>query len=398
MSSNSHASDGFRYRNAKGEADFAAFARILDRSFAIPSDGCRVLWNRLGADVRVLDDDREIAACLGWYAAGQWFGGRSIRCAGIAAVGVEPHRRGAGLATRIVADALRETAELGFPLATLYPSNLALYRRADFELSGARYELRTRCTNLARSKSPESVVPLEGGVLDPRVRALHARAAKLANGWMDRNVALWDRVREFKGDVREGFGVVRGDELAGYLFLARHKRRGLGFDIVVGDCAAVDGSAGHALLGFLASHGTTAVDVSLFVSPTDPIVGLLAELPDRHILRHPWMVRVLDVERAFAARGYAQLASGAVHLEVEDRILPRNCGRFVLSVSDGVGRVTRGGDGRVRVAARALGPWFTGHTSAESLAFAGLIDGPSTDLATMSALLAGSPPYMSDFF
>lgn len=398
MSSSSRASDDFRYRPAKGEADFSAFARILDRSFAIPADGCRVLWNRLGADVRVLEGDGEIAACLGWYAAGQWFGGRSIRCAGIAAVGVEPHRRGVGLASRIVADALRETAEQGFAIATLYPSNLALYRRADFELSGARYELRTRCTNLARSKSPESVVPLEDGARDPRVRALHAHAAKLANGWMDRNDALWDRVREFKGDVREAFGVVRGDELAGYVFIARHKRRGLGYDIVVGDCASIDGAAGQALVAFLASHGTTAVDVSLFVSPTDPIVGLLAELPDRHVLHHPWMVRVLDVERAFTSRGYSRVVRGEVHFEVDDRILPRNAGRFVLSVADGVGRVTRGGDGRVRVAARALGPWFAGHTSAESLAYAGLVDGPSSDLATMSALLAGSPSHMSDFF
>jgi len=398
MPSNSRASDGFRYRTANGEADFTVFARILERSFAIPTDGCRVLWNRLGADMRLLDDGREIAACLGWYAAGQWFGGRSIRCAGIAAVGVEPHRRGAGLATRIVADALRETAEQGFAIATLYPSNLALYWRADFELSGARYELRTRCAGLARNKSPESVIPLEKGVLDPRVRALHARAATLTNGWMDRSDALWDRVREFKGDVREGFGVVRGDELAGYVFLARHKRRGLGFDIVVGDCAAVDGAAGRALLAFLASHGTTAVDVSLFVPPSDPIIGLLQDLPDRHILHHPWMVRVLDVERAFAARGYAQVASGEVEFEVDDRILPRNAGRFVLSVTHGAGRVTRGGEGRVRIAARALGPWFAGHMSAESLAYAGLIEGPASDLATMSALFAGSPPHMSDFF
>jgi len=398
MSSSSRASDDFRYRRAKGEADFTAFARVLDRSFAIPADASRVLWKRLGADVRVLDDGHEVAACLGWYASGQWFGGRSIRCAGIAAVGVEPHRRGAGLATRIVADALRETAEQGFAIATLYPSNLALYRRADFELSGARYELRTRCTNLARGKSSESVVPLEQGVLDPRVRALHGRAAKLANGWMDRSDALWDRVREFKGDVREGFGVMRGDELAGYVFLARHKRRGLGFDIVVGDCAAVDGAAGRALVAFLASHGTTAVDVSLFVSPTDPIVGILAELPDRHVLHHPWMVRILHVERAFAARGYAHVVRGEVQFEVDDRILPENSGRFVLSVADGVGRVARGGDGRVRVAARALGPWFTGHSSAESLAYAGLIEGSPTDLATMSALLAGPPSHMSDFF
>lgn len=390
--------EGVRYRPAAGDADEAAFARILERSFAIPHEASRVLWRRLGADVRVLDDGGDVVACLGWYAAGQWFGGRSIPCAGVAAVGVEPHRRGAGLATRIVAEALREIADGGTPLAALYPSNLALYRGADFEIAGGRYELRTACAALPRAKDLESVVPLPSGVLDPRVRALHARVAAARNGWLGRNEALWDRVRDFRGDLREGFGVERGTELAAYVFLARRKRREWGFDLVCGDLVAEDGHAGRALLSFLAGHGTIAVDVVAYLPPWDPLLALLTAVPDHHAHHHPWMLRVLDVRAAFEARGFAPNVRGEIHVEVEDALLPRNAGRLVLTVEGGRARVVPGGSGSVRVRARALGPWYAGHSTAESLAFAGLLSGSAADLAAMTALTAGSPPAMADFF
>ncbi|MCY2961098.1 MAG: GNAT family N-acetyltransferase [Planctomycetota bacterium] len=390
--------DAIRYRRAAGEQDELAFVRILERSFAIPADAARVAWSRLGADVRVLEDAGLAVACLGWYAFGQWFGGRSIPCAGIAAVGVEPHRRGAGLATRIVADALRELAAAGTPLAALYPSNLALYRRADFEISGGRYELRAACAGLPRSKSLESVVPLPDGVRDPRVRRLYAQVAARNNGWIDRNEALWDRVRDFRGELREGFGVERAGELAGFVFLARRKRREWGFDLACGDFVATDGRAGRALLSFLSGHGTIAVEVHAFVAPWDPLVGLLDDVSERHVLHHPWMLRVLDVRAALAARGYPLEVRGEVHLDITDDLLPGNAGRHVLTVEGGRARMTNGGSGSVRVRARALGPWLSGFATAESLAFAGLIDGPAGELASLSAFVAGPPPSMPDFF
>ena len=85
-------------------------------------------------------------------------------------------------------------------------------------------------------------------------------------------------------------------------------------------------------------------------------------------------------------------------MEVEDALLPRNAGRFVLTVEGGRARVVPGGAGSVRVRARALGPWYAGHSTAESLAFAGLLSGSAADLAAMTALTAGSPPAMADFF
>jgi predicted acetyltransferase len=390
------------YRPAAGERDEAAFARILERSFAIPHEAGRVAWKRLGADVRVLSEADEPVACLGWYAFGQWFGGRSIPCAGIAAVGVEPHHRGSGLASRIVAESLRELAAANVPLAALYPSNIELYRRADFEIGGGRYELRTGCATLRRTEALERVVELPAGVNDPRVRRLYERVAATRNGWIDRNDAIWDRVRDFRGEIREGFGVERRvgneTELAAYVFVARRKRRQLGFDLVCGDLAAADGPAGRAILGFLGGHGTIAVDVQVYAAPWDPIVALLAEEPKHHALHFPWMLRVLDLDAALRARGFPRDVRGELHIDVEDGLIARNAGKRIVVVEDGVARVERGGSGHVRMHARALGPWFSGFATAEALAFAGHLGGPREDVATASALMSGIAPTTSDFF
>lgn len=386
------------YRRAEGDRDRSAFARLLDRCFAVPKGYADVAWARLGRDVRLLAEGQDVIACLAWYAVGQYFGGRSVPCAGIAAVGVEPHRRGERLATRIVADSLRELARDGVPLAALYPSNLPLYRGVGFEIAGGRYELRAACRALAREKVEERVVPLPQGVHDDRVRASYAAAARQREGWLDRNEAIWDRVRDFRGQTREAFGVERDGQLAGYVFLARVRRRALGYELVCGDLVASDASAGRALLGFLGAHGTIAMDLSVSLAPWDPLVALVTDMHAKHALQHPWMLRVLDLRAALEARGFSTAVRGELHLDVEDDLLPHHAGRCVVEVADGVARVREGGSGRVRVRARALGPWFSGHQTAEALAFAGLVDGPRADLALMSALTAGVAPSMPDFF
>jgi uncharacterized protein len=71
--------------------------------------------------------------------------------------------------------------------------------------------------------------------------------------------------------------------------------------------------------------------------------AVLDELPATEVRQVPWMARVVDVERAFAARGFAP------HLEIEavvavtDDVVPANSGRWHLRVSGGEGTASRVG-------------------------------------------------------
>jgi len=58
------------------------------------------------------------------------------------------------------------------------------------------------------------------------------------------------------------------------------------------------------------------------------------------------MLRITDLRRAVAERGFPPGLSAEVHLAVEDPLVPGNAGRWVLRVAGGRGLVAHGPCGR----------------------------------------------------
>jgi predicted acetyltransferase len=104
------------------------------------------------------------------------------------------------------------------------------------------------------------------------------------------------------------------------------------------------------------------------------------------------------VQRALEARGYPPGMRAELHLAVEDDVLARNAGSWIMRVEDGAATVTRGGSGRLRADVRALAALYTGHLPAETLALTGGISGRPADLAIATAVFAGGAPSMTDMF
>src|SRR5207237_6924934 len=135
------------------------------------------LWMQCigGDNLRILRDGDARVGGLGIYRFGQWFGGRSVPCAGIAGVGIAPELRGRGLATQMMRRALLDLAQDGPPLSCLYPATLELYRRAGYEVAGGRYEVRVPCSALPRLPRGARIEPIGivGGESDARARACY---------------------------------------------------------------------------------------------------------------------------------------------------------------------------------------------------------------------------------
>ena len=130
---------------------------------------------------------------------------------------------------------------------------------------------------------------------------------------------------------------------------------------------------------------------------------LLTTLPVLHdVTNHPWMLRVVDLPAAVAARGWpaaAYLNPCTVDLEVVDEHAPWHAGRHRLVVDSGKVMCEPGGSGTVRLTARALGPWFAGSADTSMLRRAGLLEADPAD-AQLLDLLTGAPrvPRMADSF
>jgi len=74
-------------------------------------------------------DGPRLVAMSGAHAFGQDFGGRRVPMAGLSSVAVAPHRRGEGLARRVITMCLADRRERGQAISSLYPATTGLYRR-----------------------------------------------------------------------------------------------------------------------------------------------------------------------------------------------------------------------------------------------------------------------------
>ena len=375
------------------EADFDAVVRTRTLAFG-PSDPPEriVVPGRLGLLAEV---DGQVAGVLGIGEYWQHFGGRPISMGGIGGVAVAPHARGRGVASGLLDAALRTMRERGQSLSVLYATVPALYRARGWERSGVYERIELPMDRLLLSpKGTRRLSTRRATEADlDDLHACYLAVASTVDGLLDRRAPRFTLADVLKLDVvtvaHDEDGVLRG-----YLTADREKDRLKVYDVI-----GVDLDAQLTLLRELTSWAGVLDLVSVRIA--DPsFSGLLTAQAMRHFPKvSEWLMRVVDLPAAVAARGWpnaAALRPSTVDLEVVDEHAPWHAGRQRLVVDGGEVRVEPGGTGAVRVQARALGPWFSGMQNTHALRRAGLLEGD----AGLLDLLVGAPgtPRLADFF
>ncbi|HMG25166.1 MAG TPA: sterol carrier protein domain-containing protein, partial [Kofleriaceae bacterium] len=172
------------------------------------------------------------------------------------------------------------------------------------------------------------------------------------------------------------------------------------YELAVRDLVAVTPRAGRRILRLLADHRSMADHAVVYAAPGEPVLQLLGEEPWRIADHQRWMVRVLDVPAALAARGWSACARGEIALDVRDDVIPDNQATFALAVDAGRAEVRRIAPGprAVAIDVRALAALYTGYLGAEELRARGGIEGDDGDLARLGSLFAGPAPWMAEIF
>lgn len=321
---------------------------------------------------------------------GQLFGGRSVPMGGLAGVAVEPWARGRGVAQALLDASLPEMREAGQVVSALYASVPPLYRSRGWEQAGV-LEDRTLAPSSFGAAGRAGAVELRPAGEDDLadLHGCYQAVARAQDGMLDRNGPSFTLAQVLDLDV---VTICPG---RGYLTASRHPDR-----LRVHDLVALDEEVGRALLHQLSSWGGLLDHIDIRVTDPQPLAILAAGGLAGEVRVRPWMLRVVDLPAAVAARGWpaaAVLRDAAVALDVVDPHAPWQAGRWRLVVEDGAVRGERGGDGSVRLDARALGPWFAGGTPTSALRRAGLLDGG--DASLLDALVAGrGTPRMADYF
>jgi predicted acetyltransferase len=387
----------FEYRLLAPEDDHA-FQQVVGRTFRFDPGYWEIFKQRIGREnLRSVHDAGGLIGGLGFYRTAQWFGGRAIPCAAVAAVGIAPASRGSGAAAFLMTSLLQELHAEGVPLATLYASTQRLYRKVGFEQAGSRvcYQLPMTSIGHRDRELPVSEVSLDSA--EP-FEPLAQRQAQAASGHLQRTSGLWERLLTHRDGHQAGFVIGAKDRPEGYLICRHHVDKGEASELIVRDMAALTPAAARRVWTLLADHRSIIPSVRWCGPSVEPLLCLTDHC--RHVpsttLR--WLTRIVDVPKALASRGYPHDVSGEVHLEIRDDLLPANHGRFLLRVDEGRAEVTAGGRGSLVTDIRGLTPLYTGFLPPQTLQSLGCLQGSGPALRQATILFSGPEPWMVDYF
>lgn len=409
------------------EEDVAALARIMRLAFSGTNESL-MPWIRFAGveNLRVVREraDGPAIATLGRVPMGQHFGGRSVPLLGVAGVGTAPEARGRGAARLLMESCVREAASEGTALVGLYASTQALYRQSGFEQGGFCFQIQIPVKELSGVSReagsgrgglevvalPEWSKERERWVPPTEVRDVYTAFARRFDGMLDRSGYGWSRVRQWRDDHYEGFGV-RGPEgrLEGYVYFLLQRGHANGrHDVMVSDAAFTTARAARRVCTLLGDLATMAEFVILRqAGPIHPLLTLLPLQAYKVERREYWMTRIALVERAVEARGWPSGLDAEIDLDVRDELVTQNAGSWRLGVKDGRGTMTRrggatgGGTGakeRIACDIGGLVPMYTGLYSARQAALIGLIEGSEEAIERASVVFPGGQPWMADFF
>lgn len=397
--------------------DIEAELDLRRRAFGPISPADRPAWVasvqasiRAGALLGVFDGKRLVASAR-YHPMRQFWHGRSMPMAGVAGVKVAPEHRGHGTGSAMIAALLAEIGGHGYPVSVLYPSTAPIYRAAGWEVAGGRYETVVPARSLAQLAPPDALVNRDGdaGAADTGSGLKDVRRAEPGD-----EAAVIEAIGQVHAGLRQcgpstrdpvAVAVWLADEdhfayLAEDGFLSYRWSSGHG-EIDVRWLVAGSAPTAHAFWRILSSHATMADRVRACLGPDDPVTWLTRE-PDAAIrTRVRWMFRLVDAPAAIAGRGFPAGAAVSVPLELADRQLPANAGRWQLTVDGGAGRLDRTGEAHqradvLRLSARGLAALYAG-IPLTTLRMAGLAAGPAANDDALDGAFA-CQAFMIDYF
>lgn len=365
-----------------------------------------------GQVLGVFDGPRLVASAR-YYPMRQWWHGRSMPMAGVAGVKVAPEQRGRGIGRELMTRLLADLVAAGYPVSTLYPSTLPLYRSFGWENAGGLYEtlLPAQALTTLGQADPDAQADLTGRAdasADADAGAAGLRQASAADAAAVVEVlgrvhqALRDNgpntrepaeVADWLDDV-DHFAYLADDGFLSYHWTDGHQ------EVEVEYLVAASPATEREFWQILGSHATMAGRVRACLAPDNPVSWLIADPNTVTSRTETWMLRLIDPAQAIAARGYPAGASLSVTVDLTDRALPVNSGRFTLEISGGAGQLAADSAGpgapALRLGARGLAALFAG-VPLVTLRRAGLVAGDSRADDALDAAFGG-PAYMYDYF
>lgn len=329
-------------------------------------------------------------------------GGATVPAVGVAGVGLHPARTGRGGLRVMMEEHIRRGVERGRAASVLWASESGLYPRFGYgtATSMAIHELATAGSTFKTPLEDAGHCDLVFDAAEARslVAEVYTKLGVTRAGTTSRSDAWWDMLyKSPDGWFSPGPCVTlvhfnAAGEADGYAFYKVVSPNG-GDDwlpdglVSVREFAGLDVDAERAMIAFLC-RVPLCRRVRFDMSPTENTIGhqLVDPREFRQVEAHDGLwLRPLDVVTLLEARTYE--SDGEVAFSVADPLLADQCGPWLLSVVDGVGRLTKIDSAPVEFSPEQLGMVLLGNTRVNELVAAGLVAGPDDQVRTLDRLM-----------
>ncbi|QLE51980.1 GNAT family N-acetyltransferase [Nostoc sp. C057] len=388
----------FEYSTLAHPQDIQQLEHILEQCFISALGGEEAYINMIGVEnFRIIRRLEQVAGGLATLDMGQWWGGQRVPMTGIAVVGIAPEYRGSGAAIALMQHTLKELYDRGIAISALYPAVQSLYRKVGYEQGGSWCIWEIATQNIQVREQP---LPLElvASINHEVFHELYQQQARQTHGYLDRHPAIWERIIQPNDkEIVYTYLIGTKDQPQGYIIFTQ-ERTNNGEILIVKDWVLTTVDAAQTFWSFLASHRSQIQQVRWKSSAIDSLTLLLPEQTAKIKTTSRWLLRIIDAVKALELRGYPPGIQAELHLEIEDNLLTENNGKFILSVANGRGEVTKGGKGELQLDIRELAPLYTSLFTPYDLQIAGKLNGTETAILAATQIFAGASPWMADFF
>lgn len=369
--------------------EFEAVSRVVSRAFGEPfepDDGVLAGLFEPDRSLVFAEGDRIVANAGAFSRVLTVPGGVGVPAAHVTAVGVHPTYRRQGLLTRMMHRQLRDVREGGVePIAVLWASEGTIYQRFGYGHAAQRLTFLADRRDVAFL--PRFAVAggrlREESLEDARrdLAGLYERARVSRVGWSNRTDAWWSYVLRDRPEHRDGatarhallYEGAGGPE--GYAIWRSkegwdHGPRG---EVGVREIVALTPEAYTELWRFLFSVDLTSTVRYPFAAIDEPLLHMITEPRTlRAEVSDCLWVRIADLPAALTARRYTTALD--VVLEVDDKLLPENAGRWRLTAAgDSVTCVPSPGPAEIACDVSDLGAAYLGGITLATLAAAGRV-------------------------
>ncbi|MBE8987720.1 GNAT family N-acetyltransferase [Nostoc sp. LEGE 12450] len=388
----------FEYSTLAHPQDIQQLEHILEQCFISALGGEEAYINMIGVEnFRIIQRLEQVAGGLATLDMGQWWGGQRVPMTGIAVVGIAPEYRGSGAAIALMQHTLKELYDRGIAISALYPEIQGLYRKVGYEQGGSWciWEVATQSIQVREQPLPlELVASIDHEVF----HELYQQQARQTHGYLDRHPAIWERIiQPNEKEIVYTYLIGTKDQPQGYIIFTQERTENARI-LIVKDWVLTTVAAAQTFWSFLASHRSQIQQVRWKSSAIDSLTLLLPEQTAKIKTTSRWLLRIIDAVKALELRGYPPGIQAELHLEIQDNLLTENNGKFILSVANGRGEVTKGGKGELQLDIRELAPLYTSLFTPYHLQIAGKLNGAETAILAATQIFAGASPWMADFF